>query len=90
VLDDAVFRLLPVTEDDAREMVGELRGAAVLLGARGRPALDVEAVVRLLVDVSTVVDGWPSGYELDLNPVVALPRGVWVLDAGYVAPGEDA
>jgi acyl-CoA synthetase (NDP forming) len=88
VLDDAVFRLLPVTESDAREMVTELRGAAVLHGVRGRPALDTDAVVDLLVAVSNLVSGWPAGYELDLNPVVVLPAGVRILDAAYVAPGE--
>jgi acyl-CoA synthetase (NDP forming) len=88
VLDDAVFRLLPVTEADAREMVAELRGAAVLGSVRGRSALDVDALVRLLVDVSGLVSAWPAGYELDLNPVVALPEGVRILDAAYVAPGE--
>lgn len=90
VLDDAVFRLLPVTEEDAREMVADLRGAAVLRGVRGRPALDADALVRLLVDVSAAVAGWPAGYELDLNPVVVLPDGVRVLDAAYVAPDEGA
>jgi hypothetical protein len=90
VLDDAVFRLLPVTEEDAREMVADLRGAAVLHGVRGRPALDVEAVVRLLVGVSDLVRGWPGGYELDLNPVAVLPQGVRVLDAVYVAPTDGA
>ncbi|HEX6935147.1 MAG TPA: acetate--CoA ligase family protein [Actinomycetes bacterium] len=90
VLDDAVFRLLPVTEEDAREMVADLRGAAVLREVRGRPALDADALVRLLVDVSAAVAGWPAGYELDLNPVVVLPDGVRVLDAAYVAPDEGA
>jgi len=89
VIDDAVFRLLPVGETDAREMVTELRGAAVLHGVRGRPALDVEALVGLLVDVSALVEGWPAGYELDLNPVVVLQDGVRLLDAAYVAPGLD-
>lgn len=90
VLDDAVFRLLPVTDEDAREMLEELRGAAVLHGVRGRPALDVDAVRQLLLDVSRLVTGWPPGYELDLNPVVALPDGVRILDAAYVAPTEGA
>lgn len=93
VLNDAVFRLLPVTEEDAREMVADLRGAAVLHGVRGRPPLDVEALVRLLVGVSGLVGAWPPGYELDLNPVAALEDGVRILDAAYVAPpgaGETA
>jgi hypothetical protein len=71
-------------------MVADLRGAAVLHGVRGRPALDVEAVVRLLVGVSDLVRGWPGGYELDLNPVAVLPQGVRVLDAVYVAPTDGA
>lgn len=87
VLDDAVFRLLPVAEEDAREMVADLRGAAVLHGVRGRPALDVEALVQLLVSVSAAVQGWPAGYELDLNPVLVLADGVRLLDAAYIAPG---
>lgn len=87
VLDDAVFRLLPITGEDAREMVADLRGAAVLHGARGRPALDVEALAQLLVSLSGAVDGWPAGYELDLNPVLVLRDGVRVLDAAFVASG---
>ena len=90
VLDDAVFRLLPVAEAEARDMLTELRGAAVLRGVRGRPALDVEALVRLLVDVSSLVGAWEPGYELDLNPVAVLPDGVRILDATYVAPAASS
>jgi acyl-CoA synthetase (NDP forming) len=88
VLADAVFRLLPIDAADAREMIGQLRGAAVLRGVRGRPPLDVEALERLLVTVSDAVAGWPAGYELDLNPVAVLPVGAVVLDAAYVAPAR--
>lgn len=84
VLDDAVFRLLPITEEDAREMVAELRGAAVLHGVRGRPALDVDALVGLLVRLSGAVGAWTPGYELDLNPVMVLTEGVRILDAAYL------
>jgi acetate---CoA ligase (ADP-forming) len=90
VLDDAVFRLLPVSAAEARDMLTELRGAAVLHGVRGRPALGVEALVRLLVDVSSLVGAWEPGYELDLNPVAVLPDGVRILDATYVAPAASS
>ncbi|MGH8870191.1 MAG: acetate--CoA ligase family protein, partial [Actinomycetes bacterium] len=85
-VDDAVFRLLPVDADEARTMVDDLRGAVLLRGVRGRPALDEDALVRLLGAVSDLVTGWPEGYELDLNPVLVRADGVLVLDAAYVAP----
>jgi acyl-CoA synthetase (NDP forming) len=90
VLDDAVFRLLPVDADEARSMVAELRGAAVLRGARGRAPLDVEALVDLLVTVSDIARDWPAGYELDLNPVAVQEQGICVLDAAYVPPLDPA
>jgi hypothetical protein len=71
-------------------MVGQLRGAAVLHGARGRDPLDVAALVDLLVRLSDLTGGWPAGYELDLNPVAVQPDGVSILDAGYVAPETPA
>jgi succinyl-CoA synthetase beta subunit len=86
VIDDAVFRLLPIGDADARSMVSQLRGAAVLHGARGREPLDVAALVDLLVRLSDLTSAWPAGYELDLNPVAVQPDGVSILDAGYVAP----
>jgi hypothetical protein len=89
VIDDAVFRLLPITEADAREMVAECRGGAVLRGIRGRPPLDVDALIRVLVGVSDLVRAWGEGYELDLNPVMVLPAGACILDAVYL-PGQTA
>jgi acyl-CoA synthetase (NDP forming) len=93
-LDDVAFRLVPIGPADAAEMIDELRSVALLDGARGRPPADRRALADLLVRVSEVVAGWPPGLELDLNPVVALPGGVRVLDAMLTrdgaarAPGE--
>lgn len=86
VLDDAVFRLLPISREEASSMVAELRGARLLHGYRGSPPLDVEALVDALVAVSDLVAGWPVGFELDLNPVLVLPEGVCALDAALVLP----
>jgi len=88
VLDDVAVRLLPVTAEDAREMLAELRAAAQLRGVRGRPPADVDALVDLVARLSDLVAGWPPGFELDLNPVVALPAGARVLDAAYVPPAQ--
>jgi acyl-CoA synthetase (NDP forming) len=90
VIDDAVHRLLPIGPTEARSMMAQWCGAAVLAGPRGRPELDAGALEGLLVAISELVSGWPPGYELDLNPVAVLPQGVVVLDAAYVPPGDRA
>lgn len=83
VLDDVALRLLPVDHREASAMLAELRAARLLAGARGGQPADVGALADLLVCVGGLVAGWDDGYELDLNPVLALPAGVCVLDAAY-------
>jgi acetate---CoA ligase (ADP-forming) len=84
VLDDASSRLLPLSRDDAAEMVTELRGARLLAGYRAAPPLDAAALIDLITAVSDMTSRWPAGFELDLNPVLVLPDGVRVLDAAYI------
>jgi len=90
LINDAVHRLLPIGPAEARSMMAQWRGVAVLAGHRGRPALDAAALAELLVAISDLTRGWTPGYELDLNPVAVLPRGVAVLDAAYVSPDHRA
>lgn len=86
VFDDVSHRLLPLGPGDAEEMVAELRGAALLAGTRGGAAKDTGALVSLLRRVAGLVDGWPDGFELDLNPVRVFEHGLTVLDAAYSGP----
>lgn len=81
VLEDVGFRGLPLTETDARDLVDDIEAQALLDGARGNPPVDRDALVELLVQVSDLVAGQPAIDELDLNPVLARPDGVEVLDA---------
>lgn len=83
VLRDTAMRLAPVDRAEAAAMLGELRTAPVLRGVRGSPPADVDALADLLVRVSELAAGWPDGWELDLNPVLVLPRGrgVRIVDA---------
>ncbi|MEU0878771.1 acetate--CoA ligase family protein [Lentzea sp. NPDC005914] len=87
-LDDATSRLLPLAPGDAAAMVGELRGKALLDGARGRAAPDVGSLVRTLETVAALVSGWEGGFELDLNPVRVLESGTKILDAAHVIAKE--
>ncbi|MFF9069982.1 acetate--CoA ligase family protein [Streptomyces sp. NPDC014891] len=81
VLDDVGHRLLPLAPGEGAALLSGLRGARILGGARGRTAVDVEAAADLLHKVGELVQDWPAGFALDLNPVRVLPKGAVVLDA---------
>jgi acyl-CoA synthetase (NDP forming) len=88
ILGDVCFRVTPLTEADAREMVRTIRGHRLLEGYRGHPAADIPALEDVLLRVSQLVEEVPEIQELDLNPVFALPpgQGCRVVDARiYVA-----
>ena len=89
VMKDKTCRLAPFGEDTAREMVGELKCSAILRGARGRPALDVDAVARALAVLSRFAwDNRETVAGVDVNPLVALPHGAVAADALIVGLGE--
>lgn len=75
VLRDVSFRIAPLTDRDAREMVREIRGARLLEGYRGHPPVDVAAIEALLLRISMLVDHVPEIAELEFNPVFGLPPG---------------
>jgi len=83
VLRDVVFRVSPLTDRDAREMVRRIRGNRLLQGYRGHPAADVETLHEALLRISRLVETVPEIRELDLNPLFALEpgRGYRVVDS---------
>lgn len=81
VLADVTFRLLPLGEGEAVDMVDDLRSAPLLRGHRGAPRLDETALVRLLESVAGLAPALPHGSSLDLNPVLVTTDGCLVLDA---------
>lgn len=83
VLRDVAFRLPPLRQTDAEAMLDDLRGAAVLTGARGEP-VDREALATMLLAVSRFVEAHPEVAELDLNPIFAYPDGAVAVDARVV------
>ncbi|BCB69974.1 acyl-CoA synthetase [Vreelandella aquamarina] len=75
VLEDVAFRSLPLTLHDAQSMVDQLKAQKVLAGVRGAAGVDKQALVSLLMQVSQLVEAYPEISELDLNPVIAYPKG---------------
>jgi succinyl-CoA synthetase beta subunit len=74
-LHDVATRLAPVDAADARELLGQLRGAALLGPFRGRPAVDVAAAADVIARVSRLLVELPEVRELDLNPVLVGAEG---------------
>ena len=76
LLKDTVLELAPFGAADARRMIDDLKGAALLRGYRGRPAADEDALVDLVVKVSRMAHVLRNEISaLDLNPVMVLPAG---------------
>lgn len=75
VLKDVSFRVAPISRRDAREMVREIRAYPLLAAFRGSEPMDEEAIVDALLRVSRLSVDFPEIQELDINPVMVLPRG---------------
>ncbi|MCA8964254.1 MAG: acetate--CoA ligase family protein [Planctomycetes bacterium] len=80
VLKDVTLRLLPITRDDARDMLAEIKGARLLRGHRGAPAVDREAVVDAIMALAACARSNPEVLELEVNPLFAYDRGAVAVD----------
>jgi acetyltransferase len=86
VLKDVAFRLAPLSEEDAREMVMETAAGKLLAGVRGQPRRDIDAVVRAIRGVGQLMADLPAVAEVDLNPLMVgqAGEGAWAVDARIV------
>lgn len=84
VLKDVTFRLVPLAERDAAQMIDEIKGKAILDGVRGQPPADKAAIKRAILKVSEFVERNPDVRELDLNPMLVYRDGVIAVDARIV------
>jgi len=84
VMKDVVFHRCPFGPDVAERMIRSIKGAPLLLGARGRPAVDIDALARMLSQLSAFgAAAGPRLQSIDLNPVFAMPvgEGAYAADA---------
>ena len=76
VYDDVALRRCPIGRAEALEMIGEVKGAKLLRGFRGRPAADIEALADALARVSQLAVHMETRLaELDINPLMVLAEG---------------
>ncbi len=76
VLRDVTFRIAPFGEEEARRMIAELRGAAMLHGARGQPPCDIDALATALSKLSLFAAAKRAEFtSIDVNPLLVRPKG---------------
>jgi acetyl-CoA synthetase (ADP-forming) len=77
------FRVCPISKKDAQDMISETKFSKVLMGYRGARS-DIDALVEILIKTSKLLMDNQEIVELDINPVVALPKGAIAADARIV------
>jgi len=84
---DQAFRVLPMTDADATDLVRSVRGSPLLFGFRGSAPVDIRALEQLILRVARLAEDVPEIAEMDLNPVIAGPDGAYAVDVKIrVAP----
>jgi acetyl-CoA synthetase (ADP-forming) len=84
ILKDVAFRVAPITEEEARDMVTEVKAYPLLKGYRGSPPADIDAIVNILLATSRMVQEHSEIKELDLNPVMVYRKGAKTVDARII------
>jgi len=84
LMKDVSFRIAPIDEYDAKEMISEVKAYPILTGYRGQPPADIDALIKILLKVSNLVMDHQEIKELDLNPVMIYEKGVKIVDARII------
>jgi acetyl-CoA synthetase (ADP-forming) len=84
LLKDVNFRVAPLTVEDAKEMITQLKAFPLLNGYRNTPPADIDALAKIICSVSRIVMENPEIKELDLNPVMAYPKSAKTVDARII------
>jgi acetyl-CoA synthetase (ADP-forming) len=78
---DVSFRKAPLSGHDAVEMLRDIRGKGVLGNIRGMPAVDMEAITRILTTVGQIAVSEPRISEIDINPLIVSGSRPVIVDA---------
>jgi acyl-CoA synthetase (NDP forming) len=78
---DVSFRVTPVNSEMARDMILEIKGSPILMGARGRSAADIDAIINVIVKLSEMLEKNPDIVELDINPLIVYEKNAVAVDA---------
>lgn len=87
VLKDVTFRVCPVNQDEALEMMKETKGFQILNGYRGLPPADLKALATIIVKFSKIGLEYPEIDQADLNPIMVNGSEIKVADARIILSG---
>ncbi len=88
ILKDVAFRITPLTRQDAREMIQQIKGYRLLEGYRGQPPVDINYLEEMLIKLSAFIEENPEIKEMDINPVLAYKKGAIAVDARIILEGK--
>jgi acetyltransferase len=84
IFQDVSLRLLPLTKEEALDMIQKIKGYRLISGHRGQPPVDEHALADCILTVAQMAERYPKIVEIDLNPVIAYPDGMLVVDARII------
>lgn len=84
IMKDVSFRICPITEFDADEMIHEIKAFKILDGFRGSPKADLKALISLLKTISEISMDYLEIDQMDLNPVFIYEKGIKIVDARII------
>ena len=84
LLKDVSFRVIPVEQRDAQEMIKEIKGYPLLQGYRGKEPAKISALVEIILKISKLIEENPKIKELELNPVFAYRDKAVAVDARII------
>jgi acetyl-CoA synthetase (ADP-forming) len=84
VFKDVSFRIIPVDQRDAQQMIKEIKGYPLLQGVRGKEAASIPALVEIILKISNLIEKNPQIKELELNPVFAYRDRALAVDARII------
>jgi len=88
VLKDVSFRVIPVKQKDAQEMIQEIKGFPLLRGYRGKDPANIPALVGMILKISKLVNENPQIREMELNPIFAYKNKALAVDARIILEGS--
>ena len=84
VISDVSFRVCPIKEKDAEEMINEIKGKQILYGIRGGKRVNIKAIKQILLKISKLSSKYPKIKELDINPAIVSEKDATIVDARII------